>query len=486
MENRSINRDFEQFVKQNADQYRMFPSEKVWKGIHNRIHTRRRWYGLALAFLLLSTGAVTWVMLVNPSSKKQSLTYTKASTPATSKQIKPEKKNAIIAPAASVKNNDVQLANTIFPTGLAIENNPSSKDTEADVANSPYGIVIENVPVKETEPEILSMPIAAVEQPALTIDKTARTRPFVKMKEAAGKIVSTTIPAEIITETAVSKPAIEKTTLPAEEEKADEKNPVNTPPLTIESVVNSFKRIGKRKKSTWQVFVTPTISYRSLRENATFIDAANRSTPLISYIPENLQSVVNHKPDIGFQVGVSSGYPLSKKFRLITGFQFNVNKYDIQAYNYSNEVATIALSLAAGRTNTVLATANYRIEGGYKAKWLRNFYFSASAPVGLEFKMAEKAKSYVGVTATVQPTYILDNKSYLVSTNYKNYVEIPSLTRKWNVNAGFEVFAGIKTGNTEIRVGPQVRYQTLSSYKNKYPIKENLFDFGLKVGVMLR
>jgi Outer membrane protein beta-barrel domain len=485
MENRSINRDFEQFVKQNADQYRMFPSEKVWNGIHNRIHTRRRWYGLALAFLLLSTGAVTWVMLVNPSSRKQSLAYTKASIPAANKQLKAEKKSTIIAPVLSAKSNGEKSANTIFPTGLTIETNTSAKDTEADIATSPYGIAIENTDPTTIEPDISSKSIVSVEQPALSADKKA-TRSFTKMKEAVAKNVSAIIPAEIITETAVSKPAVEKSNLPAEEEKADEKNTGITPPLTIESVVNSFKRISKKKKSTWQVFVTPTISYRSLRENEAFIDAANRSTPLISYVPENLQSVVNHKPDIGFQVGVSSGYPLSKKFRLITGFQFNVNKYDIQAYNYSNEVATIALSLAAGRTNTVITTANYRIEGGYKAKWLRNFYFSASAPVGLEFKMAEKAKSYVGVTATIQPTYILDNKSYLVSTNYKNYVEIPSLTRKWNVNAGFEVFAGIKAGTTEIRVGPQVRYQTLSSYKNKYPIKENLFDFGLKLGVMLK
>ena len=64
MESNYSNRDFEQFVKQNADQYRMFPSEKVWKNIHNTLHTRRKWYGAGLAFLLLLTaGAVTWVML---------------------------------------------------------------------------------------------------------------------------------------------------------------------------------------------------------------------------------------------------------------------------------------------------------------------------------------------------------------------------------------------------------------------------------------
>ncbi len=52
MENRINNRDFEQFVKQNADQYRMFPSENVWEGIHDRLHKRRRWFGAGLALLL--------------------------------------------------------------------------------------------------------------------------------------------------------------------------------------------------------------------------------------------------------------------------------------------------------------------------------------------------------------------------------------------------------------------------------------------------
>ena len=67
------NRDFEQFVKQNADQYRMFPSENVWQGINNALHTRRRWYGLGLALLLLMTGtAVTVVMVSTPANKQVS------------------------------------------------------------------------------------------------------------------------------------------------------------------------------------------------------------------------------------------------------------------------------------------------------------------------------------------------------------------------------------------------------------------------------
>src|SRR5260221_4128273 len=70
MESNFNNRDFEQFVKQNADQYRMFPSEKVWRGIHNTLHTRRRWFGIGVTFLLLTIGTVTWVMVSSPGKNQ--------------------------------------------------------------------------------------------------------------------------------------------------------------------------------------------------------------------------------------------------------------------------------------------------------------------------------------------------------------------------------------------------------------------------------
>ena len=86
MESNFDNNDFERFLKQNADQYRMFPSENVWEGIHNSLHTRRRWHGLWLALLLLTTGAVTWIMLTTPGSKKDS--YIAARKPEPKKQFR--------------------------------------------------------------------------------------------------------------------------------------------------------------------------------------------------------------------------------------------------------------------------------------------------------------------------------------------------------------------------------------------------------------
>jgi hypothetical protein len=80
---------------------------------------------------------------------------------------------------------------------------------------------------------------------------------------------------------------------------------------------------------------------------------------------------------------------------------------------------------------------------------------------------------------------MLGDRAYLLSTDYKNYSEVPWLIRRWNVNTNLETFVKYSTGQLNWQVGPQVRYQLLSSFIKEYPVKENLFDFGLKVGIQL-
>jgi hypothetical protein len=62
---------------------------------------------------------------------------------------------------------------------------------------------------------------------------------------------------------------------------------------------------------------------------------------------------------------------------------------------------------------------------------------------------------------------------------------VPWLIRHWNANTAFSTFVAYSTGKVKWQVGPQVRYQLFSSFVKKYPVKENLFDFGLKVGLSL-
>ncbi|MER3499600.1 MAG: hypothetical protein C4308_13705, partial [Chitinophagaceae bacterium] len=56
---RDFYNDFEKFLKESADQYRLYPTAKVWKGIHAALYSRRRWVGLGILLLLLTGTGVT-------------------------------------------------------------------------------------------------------------------------------------------------------------------------------------------------------------------------------------------------------------------------------------------------------------------------------------------------------------------------------------------------------------------------------------------
>src|SRR5882762_8839291 len=45
--------EFEQLLREKTEQYKMYPSEKVWKGIHGSLHTKRRWF-ISGMFLLVT------------------------------------------------------------------------------------------------------------------------------------------------------------------------------------------------------------------------------------------------------------------------------------------------------------------------------------------------------------------------------------------------------------------------------------------------
>src|SRR6185436_15398992 len=77
MERQFNNGDFEKLLRDNANQYRMYPSEKVWKGIHSSLHTRRRWYGLTAAIMLLVTGSIVSIIIYSDKPGKNNLTSQK-------------------------------------------------------------------------------------------------------------------------------------------------------------------------------------------------------------------------------------------------------------------------------------------------------------------------------------------------------------------------------------------------------------------------
>src|SRR4030095_1284951 len=153
---------------------------------------------------------------------------------------------------------------------------------------------------------------------------------------------------------------------------------------TIESVLNSFHS-PRQKRFVVQFNFTPTISYRKLSANKAFLRSASlqANAPSSFSALYDVNSAVTHKPDIGLELGLTAKYSLATNFRVKAGLQFNVNRYDIKAFNYRMELTTIALRTNAG-VDSVDIISSHRNFSGYKSDWLQNFYFEISAPVGIE------------------------------------------------------------------------------------------------------
>lgn len=434
MDGKNNDREFEQFLKENADNHRLYPADSVWESIHARLHPKKRWPLTALLLLAFTTGSITWF---GPGERS----------------IESVRRTDKVEAAASIaKQSDAPDFASDFTQEL------TSSEAETEVATLAK---TDAFSVEPTEVPTESSPIPA-----------SQIEPAIEVIEAPAK---TNNEGTAIAETAAS---VSTTAITPNEPSY---------PLSIESVTNSYQRQKHSPRFHWQFHFTPTVSYRSLKEDQKFIAQArmNLSAAPLAATTE-LSNVINHRPDLGMQLGLLGTYPLGKRLDLIAGLQFNVSKYDIKAFNYPTEVATIALVNAWGGPTAVTTVTSFRSNGFMnKASWLRNYYYSLSAPVGLEWRILGKKQNHWGFSTTVQPTYMVGNRSYIISMDYQNYAEVPYLINKWNLNVGLETYAKFSVGNTDFRVGPQVRYQLFSSFKKGYPVSENLYDFGVKLGIML-
>lgn len=477
MDGRLNNKEFERFLKENADNHRLYPSEQVWNAIHAKLHTRKRWLGAGLSLLFLTGLTVTVVMLMNPEVTRSS------------SLAKQNKQSASTTPTEKATSEKINLEEaTSVP--LPLQNNASQKIRIASPDNQHDNYFMAThlyeLPTNEYTTANLS---------TLNISKGFTSNGEIAAKADVTKILSKVSPKSkpVIRPSSLEVPpvlAITSDNLPKESTESNE-TLVNISwmedsyPLTIESVTNSYERQKHNPRFRWQLHFTPTISYRSLKEDQKFITQArmNLSNMPAAATPD-LDNVITHRPDLGMQLGISGSYPLGKRIDLITGLQFNVSKYDIKAFNYPTEVATIALVNSWGGPTAVSTVTSFRSNGFIsRAKWLRNYYYSISMPIGFEWRVLGKKHNHWGIGATAQPTYVVGNRSYIISMDYQNYAEVPYLIRKWNLNLGFETYFKFNLGKKDFRIGPQIRYQAFSSFKKGYPMQENLYDMGVKLGM---
>jgi hypothetical protein len=425
---------FEHFLKDSADDLQMRPTNAVWRRIQGRLNRRRRWTLFTSAFFLVTASLFGYFIV--DRAKEPSDPFAGVQTLPEEKNITPENTTAAAAPSQ--------------PMPVSSQTKAAGSFTKTQVAPQPVDRTLTATAQQLFQNPIPEPLVAAVPFTPVPVDEH---QPF------AG---------------AASRQPVAEQAL------------ANNSLLTIESVVNLYKPKLKRRTSEFQMYFTPTVSYRRLTENKSYLRAVPQNLASFNMAAlYDVNSLVTHKPDLGLELGVGFKFPVARSIKLRTGLQFNVNRYDIKAFTYVPERATITLNNGPRGVDSLNTISRHRNFSGGRMDWIQNLYYQISAPIGVEVNLSGSRRTKIGIATTIQPTYVLGDRAYLLSADYKNYSQVPWLMRRWNVNTSLETFVAYKTGTVQWQVGPQVRYQLLSSFVEKYPVKENLFDFGVKVGVSL-
>ena len=458
MERRLHNDEFEDLLRQKSDQFRMYPSENVWKEINKSMHPRRKWYWLGMALLLTGVGYQFADQVISPSPI--AVLSPAATSELIDKEVPNVKDPAELIPFSSTVQTKEETASLSIPpvnTRNAFAGIPQPHSGRGTTSLAP---VIPMTP-------LIDIQVIDIEGSTDAISQKAEY--FTNLDNLLADIDP--LPDLVPIQDNPSKPSSEI-----------------APPSRINWLQEfALYELAVSKPHRWgvQVYASPTMNYRKLvGDRTSALQSSIKNIPFALSIPGDVNKLVNHKPALGFEVGSSVLYAVGKNFTLKAGVQFNYSRYYIQAFRTSNEIATIALTDSYGfRSDSISNYSSIRNFGGTEADDLQNEYFQLSAPIGAEWKVIGKKRLQFHIAGSIQPTYLLNKNSYMITTDMKNYTVAPSLVRRWNVNTTAEAYVSYKAAGLRWQVGPQFRYQLLSSYSSKYPISEFLMEYGIKFGI---
>ncbi|MDB5229733.1 MAG: PorT family protein [Chitinophagaceae bacterium] len=452
MRNRQNTDEFEDYLQRQAEHHRMYPSGFLWNNIRESLHGKPKWPALTYIALSIIVTLIVTTILLDPN------------------------KNPLQTSSRNISKN-------VSPKGSLEEHISAAYLTRSTINKVNY-----------------SQAVAAVNavniQPQQFLQETIVARPSSKntfQDNSLSFVAASALKPNLIfmqgTEAVVHKDeaaAINDLTL-AVKEVQNESGNGGLKQITEEEKMTYFPVVvlTNRKKTSrweWQAHITPSASYRRLvDENHSTPKTYVTAVPVSANYSIDVNDVVRHKPGIGMEAGLSAGFHLTEQLIINAGLQYNAHGYDIEAFAYKTEPT--AVTLTGATTQTLMSFSQYRLTAlGYPIL-LKNRYHEISIPVGVEWRGNFNKRFAWGIGASVQPTYVFNKTPFIVTTNYKSYTEGTNLLQNFNINTSIETYLSYKTGNLRWQIGPQFRYQQSPTFSNKYPIREYLMDYGVKLGV---
>src|SRR6218665_2908111 len=137
MENEFYRDEFEQMLKDTTDDFKMYPSRKIWHSIYNDLHPDRKWPSLAVCLLLL-TGilylGVTNNNAINTSGKNiAALTIEKPVEVSKTEKSVPGNNNSSAVLSSNTKNGKAVFSEE--PT-VTVEDNETVENAKSSIAST--------------------------------------------------------------------------------------------------------------------------------------------------------------------------------------------------------------------------------------------------------------------------------------------------------------------------------------------------------------
>ncbi|MEO8414398.1 MAG: hypothetical protein ABI472_12100 [Ginsengibacter sp.] len=500
MERRFSMNDFEQSLKEHTDEFRMIPSKRVWHGIYNDLHPGRRWPSVTMSFLLI----FTLVVIGHLNTHNGRLPTNPTNTIAGSKDLK------VYLPSTGLSNSNQKIAtkndepkniNRSAASSLQTRNTRLSAG-ETTLKSQKENLITGHVLAANSKPINNSSRLSEEKTNLLPVSiAKSNTNNFEPndFYDANGQAQNNINPDGTINEIIKEKALIDYFGISpvAKEVFLNVNTKLNVDMFLLNENVdkairaeqpadkdNAIAKIHKKRnnKISWIYFADPVVNSVSFRGETLKQGSGMNYSPAVAI--NQKRNKVLYNSALGLETGLQMNYKLAKKLQLTSGIHLTYSGYKI----ISNEVHPTFATLLLREPGTGVAYAqsyitHYGDGTGQTIVALHNYSWQASLPVGFQYEFFGNDKIQVKAGADIEPSLVFKSSAYILSSDGNNYVNDPSLLRKWNVSSNFGAFVSFNSSKFKWQIGPNIRYQWLSTYQKVYTVKEHLIDYGIRIGI---
>lgn len=498
MEQEFYRDEFEQLLKDTTDDFKMYPSRKVWHSIYNDLHPDRKWPSFAVCLLLLTT--ILYVGVTNNNTISSNSKKNAASL------------SLLDETMDQPSQNEVQSSGKL----IAMNNYPQNNSTVGDISQAPSFPVLainddtREQPVEEENAVPAADATTSTRQPANT-SPASFEEAHLFTANANSKISvsgSVAVPGEANEKTSgaiAGNEVLNTNSDPVADENAGNTAAIKTGLNTL--LAGSNKTAADTKEREWiedfafhnksnaaagklfkglstQFYITPSVGYRILFRNNNHQNIDNSLVTNNATLNSNEKVELNQQAAVNMEAGFGITKDLGKRLRFKTGLQFNYTDYITNAQRLEHPIQTSLVVNSQGAGVSLAAySADYAHIPGKNTSKIHNSTVQLSIPLGMDYKILSNRMINWYVGATVQPTLVTRSNAYLLSSDNNYFVQEQAMLRKWNLNGAVESFVSFKTpSGTFINLGPQFRYQLFSSYSKTYSFTEKPYSIGFKIG----